>query len=118
MIMDKTSIILDDKNAHYALISKVIRIVKDKYNNKFRVSDITSLEEFTITEKQYLKKNFLPTLLDYTLGNIISISLETCGITMNQINTITERQSDTFCCYSTRAKFQWENQLRQIIIDS
>ena len=60
MIMDKTSIILDDKNAHYALISKVIRIVKDKHNNKFRVSYITSLEEFTITEKQYLKTIFSP----------------------------------------------------------
>lgn len=60
MIMDKNSIILDEKNAHYALISKVIRIVKDKYNNKFRVSDITSLEGFTITEKQYFKKIFSP----------------------------------------------------------
>jgi len=60
MIMDKTSIILDDKNAHYALISKVIRIVKDKYNNKFRVSDITSLEELTITETKYLRKIFSP----------------------------------------------------------
>lgn len=58
MIMEKTSILLDDKNTHYALISKVIRTVKDKYNNKFRVSDITSLQEFTITEKQYLKEIF------------------------------------------------------------
>lgn len=60
MIMDKTSIILDDKNMHYALISKVIRIVKYQYNSKFMVIDITSLEEFTITEKQYLKKIFSP----------------------------------------------------------
>jgi len=60
MIMDKTSIILDDKNAHYALINKVIGIVKYQYNNKFRVSDLTSLEELTITEKQYLKKIFSP----------------------------------------------------------
>ena len=60
MIMEKNSIILDEKNAHYALISKVIRIVKDKYNSKFMVSDITSLEEFTITEKQYFKKIFSP----------------------------------------------------------
>jgi hypothetical protein len=58
MIMEKNSILLDDKNMHYALIGKVIRIVKDKYNNKFRFSDITSLEEFTITEKQCLKKIF------------------------------------------------------------
>lgn len=58
--MDKTSIILDDKNTHYALISEVIRIVKDKYNNKFRVSDITSLEEFTIAEKQSLNNIFSP----------------------------------------------------------
>ncbi len=64
MIMEKTSILLDDKNMHYALISKVIRNVKDKYNNKFRVSDITSLEEFTITEKQYLKKIFSPDIND------------------------------------------------------
>ena len=60
MIMEKNSIILDEKNAHYALISKVIRIVKDKYNNKFRVSDITSREEFTITEKQNVKEIFSP----------------------------------------------------------
>jgi len=60
MIMDKTSIILDDKNMHYALISKVIRIVKYQYNSKFMVIDITSLEDFTITEKQYLKKIFSP----------------------------------------------------------
>ena len=60
MIMDKTSIILVDKNTHYPLISTVIRMVKDQYNNKFRVSDINSLEEFTITEKQYLKKIFSP----------------------------------------------------------
>jgi hypothetical protein len=58
--MEKISILLDDKNMHYSLISKVIRIVKDKYNNKFRISDITSLEEFTITEKQYLNKIFSP----------------------------------------------------------
>ena len=60
MIMDKTSIILDDKNMHYALISKVIRIVKYQYNSKFMVIDITSLEDFTITEKQYLKTIFSP----------------------------------------------------------
>ncbi len=60
MNMEKTFILLDDKNTHYALISKVIRIVKSKYNNKFRVSNITSLEEFTITEKQYLKEIFSP----------------------------------------------------------
>jgi hypothetical protein len=60
MIMDKTSIILDDKNSHYALIGKVISIVKDKYNNKFRVSDITSLEEFTTKEKKYQRKIFSP----------------------------------------------------------
>ena len=60
MIMDKTSIILVDKNTHYPLISTVIRMVKDQYNNKFRVSDINSLEEFTITEKQYLKTIFSP----------------------------------------------------------
>ncbi|HPM09141.1 MAG TPA: hypothetical protein PK941_01680 [Paludibacter sp.] len=58
--MEKTSILLDDKNMHYALIGEVIRIVKDKYNNKFRVSDITSLEEFTIAEKQCLKEIFSP----------------------------------------------------------
>ncbi len=60
MLMEKTSILLDDKNMHYALIGEVIRIVKDKYNNKFRVSDITSLEEFTIAEKQCLKEIFSP----------------------------------------------------------
>lgn len=60
MIMENTSILLDDKNMHYALIIKVIRTVKDKYNNKFRLSDITSLEEFTITEKQCLNKIFSP----------------------------------------------------------
>ncbi len=78
MIMDKTSIILDDKNVHYALISKVIRIVKDKYNNKFRVSDITSLKEFTITEKQYVENIFSPDITGlyawehhfYVIGNI------------------------------------------------
>lgn len=62
MLMEKTSILLDDKNMHYALISKVIRTVKDKYNNKFRVSDITSLEEFTIAEKRYLKEIFSPNI--------------------------------------------------------
>ena len=57
MIMDKTSIILVDKNTHYALISKVIRMVKDQYN-KFRVSDLTSHEEFTAHEKKLLRKIF------------------------------------------------------------
>jgi len=60
MITDKTSIILDDKNENHALISKVIRIVKDKFNNKFGVNDIASLEEFTITEKKCLNNIFSP----------------------------------------------------------
>ena len=60
MIMDKTSIILIDKNTHYALISKVIRMVKDRYNNKFRVSGLTSHEEFTAHEKKLLRTIFSP----------------------------------------------------------
>jgi len=60
MITDKTFILLDEKNKQHALICKVIRIVKDKYNEKFRVCDLTSLEEFTIYEKKLLNKIFAP----------------------------------------------------------
>jgi len=60
MITEKASIIFDDKNIHYALISKVINIVIHKYNNKFNIDDLTSLDEFTFNEKKYLRKIFSP----------------------------------------------------------
>jgi len=58
MITEKASIIFDDKNIHYALISKVINIVIHKYNNKFNIEDLTTLDEFTFNEKKYLRKIF------------------------------------------------------------
>lgn len=58
MITEKASIIFDDKNIRYALISKVINIVIDKYNNNFNIQDLTFLNEFTFNEKKYLRKIF------------------------------------------------------------
>ena len=60
MITEKASIIIDDKNIHYDLISKVINIVIDKYNNKFNIEDLTFLDEFTFSEKKYLRTIFSP----------------------------------------------------------
>lgn len=60
MITEKASIILDDKNVHYALISRVINVVKNKHNNRFSVNGLTSSEEFTCNEKKYLRKIFSP----------------------------------------------------------
>jgi hypothetical protein len=60
MITNKVSIILDDKNIHYALICKVINIVKNKYNKKFNTDDLISIDEFSVKEKEYLRKIFLP----------------------------------------------------------
>jgi hypothetical protein len=64
MITDKVSIILDDKNIHYGLINRAINIIKDKYNNKFNVGDLTSLNEFTTNEKKYLRKMFSPDITE------------------------------------------------------
>lgn len=62
MITDKVSLIFDDKNLYYGLLSKVINIVKDKYNNKFNLDDLISLDEFSIGEKKYLRKIFSPNI--------------------------------------------------------
>jgi len=64
MIKDRVSIILDDKNLHYGLINRAINIIKDKYNNKFKIGDLTSLNEFTTNEKNYLRKIFSPDITE------------------------------------------------------
>lgn len=58
MITEKVSIILEDKNIYYPLICKVINIVTNRDKNKFNIEDLTSLNEFTFKEKQYLRKIF------------------------------------------------------------
>lgn len=60
MITEKVSIILDDKNIHDALISRVINIIKDEYRNGFTVDDLNSVEELTVKDKKYLRKIFAP----------------------------------------------------------
>jgi len=58
MITEKASIILEDKNIYYQLICKAINVVTHRYKNKFNIEDLTSLNEFTFKEKQYLRKIF------------------------------------------------------------
>lgn len=58
MIRDRCLFIIEDKNLHYALISKAVEIIKDKYTYKFTVNQLISHETFSADEKEYLKSIF------------------------------------------------------------
>jgi len=60
MITDKCSIIIEDKNLYYSLISRTTRIIKDKYNCKFTINNLLDLEGFSADEKKYLRSIFSP----------------------------------------------------------
>jgi hypothetical protein len=62
MITDRVSIIIGDKNSHYILIDKAVRIIKDTYNGEFNVNDLTSLDSFSTEEKEYLRNIFSPNI--------------------------------------------------------
>jgi purine-nucleoside phosphorylase len=58
MITEKNSIIIGDRNPHHNVLEKAVRIIKDKYNCKFTVNDLISLDSFSPQEKEYLKNMF------------------------------------------------------------
>lgn len=58
MITYRVSIIFDDKNLHYRLINKAVKIIKDKYNCEFDINGLTSLKAFSTEEKGYLRRIF------------------------------------------------------------
>ncbi|KUG24069.1 hypothetical protein ASZ90_006120 [hydrocarbon metagenome] len=58
--MERYSIIIEDKNIYHALIKKTVQIIKDSYNGRFTVKQLTSLETFSAEEKEYLRSIFSP----------------------------------------------------------
>ena len=57
MITDRVSIIIGDRNPHQVL-EKAVRIIKERFNGEFNVADLTSLDSFSIEEKEYLINMF------------------------------------------------------------
>lgn len=68
--MGRYSIIIEDKNIYHALICRVVNIIKDKdlYNGRFTIKQLTSLEIFSLEEEEYLKRYFLPILMNWISG--------------------------------------------------
>lgn len=58
MITDRVSIILGNRKPHYSLLNKAVRIIQDTYQGEFTVNDLTSLDSFSIEEKEYLRNTF------------------------------------------------------------
>jgi hypothetical protein len=50
MIIDKVSIIIGDRNPHHQVIEKAVKIIKERFNGEFNVTDLTSLDSFSTEE--------------------------------------------------------------------
>ncbi|HNY50058.1 MAG TPA: hypothetical protein PLV50_06920 [Smithella sp.] len=60
--MGRCSIFTEDKNIYHATISKAVKIITEKFDGSFTIGRLTSLQEFTTEEKEYLKEIFSPNI--------------------------------------------------------
>jgi hypothetical protein len=50
--------IIGDRESHYVLLDKAVRIIKDTYNGTFTIDDLACLDSFSSKEKGLLKNIF------------------------------------------------------------
>jgi hypothetical protein len=58
MFTKRVSIIIGDRNPHHHVLEKAVRIIKEKFNGEFTVTDLISLDSFSTEEKKYLINMF------------------------------------------------------------
>ena len=54
MFTKRVSIIIGDRNPHHHVLEKAVRIIKEKFNGEFTVTDLISFNSFSVEEKKYL----------------------------------------------------------------